>query len=158
MHANQFTGVLSGLIHCSQLWLACHCLSLHPPEAEQDVEAIHRIFKTECGLYLVNNTPSPVSELSYWRLIAGVKTNDTVRPPTTVINDDATAITHRDVTMDIQAWRDCLQTLVTKSTELLDDALSIVFEMPGTQALSPEIQAPPPMTQATAPDRWVSNP
>lgn len=123
LHANQFTGVLSGLIHCSQLWLACHCLSLHPPQTAQDAEAIHTTFKTECGLYLVNNTPSPVSELSYWRLIAGVKTNDTVRPPATVINDDATAITHRETTMDIQAWRDCLQTLVTESTELLDDTL-----------------------------------
>ena len=66
LNANQFTGVLSGLIYCSQLWLACHCLSLHSPETEQDAEAIHTTFKTECGLYLVNNTPSPVSELSYW--------------------------------------------------------------------------------------------
>lgn len=122
LRGDQFTGVLSALIHCSQLWLACHCIGLHP-EAQSDSLALDQTLKVECGLYLLNNKRGPVSELSYWRLMAGLKTNDSVRPPTTLINDAGTTITHRDITLTIQAWRDSLQRLLGEARDILDGTL-----------------------------------
>ena len=93
--SDRFTPILSGLIHCSQLWLAAYCIGRHS-EARSDLLALDQTLKVECGLYLLNNKRGPVSELSYWRLMAGLKNNDSVRPPTTLINADRTKITHRD--------------------------------------------------------------
>jgi len=120
--SERFTPILSGLIHCSQLWLAGYCIGQHR-EARSDSLALDQTLKVECGLYLLNNKRGPVSELSYWRLIAGFKNQDSVRPPTTLINEDGTSITHRDVTLSIPAWRASLQQLLSEAREILDGTL-----------------------------------
>ena len=46
-----------------------------------------------------------------------------MRPPTTLINEDGTSITHRDVTLSIPAWRASLQQLLSEAREILDGTL-----------------------------------
>jgi hypothetical protein len=121
--ANQFTSLVSALIHCMQLWLASYCMSALPSAEVNKSFTLEGLLRKECSQFLVNSSRSPIAELSYWRLMAGLTKNDSVTPPTTSVSDDHKVVTHRDLTMQLVDWRQSLQQLISEATELLDEKL-----------------------------------
>lgn len=88
--AHDYSGFLSGMIHCMQLWLLGHCVQ-RARQSPQD-RCMQDIVRQECNEFLVNTTSTPVAELSFWRLLTWKARNDTVRHPVTTLNADCTQV------------------------------------------------------------------
>jgi hypothetical protein len=115
--------VLSGLIHCAQLLVAEYCMQSFPRDSVGDPTALERAMKVECDRYIVNNQRSPVSELSYWRLVAGHAKHDVVTPPTTSIGPNLTVIEHRDIRLEFDDLRAALVRLLGEARKQLEEVL-----------------------------------
>ena len=114
--------MLSGVMHCMQLWLAAWCFQETPLEASaHDLEAL---VQRECTQFLVNVSHGPIAELSFWRLLAWKVRNDTVVHPTTTIIEALTTVRHQHVSMRLDNWRGALDAVLAQaSTTLTQDLL-----------------------------------
>ena len=73
MAAVHLTPITSQLIHCMQLWLLDWCLENSRSRGELRV-----LVQEKCRDFMLNDTGSPISELSYWRLLTSKASKDTV--------------------------------------------------------------------------------
>ena len=117
---------LSGMIHCMQLWLLSHCIQQYqrqdPPSTLQD------FVQAQCQLYLVNTTPSPIAELSFWRLLSRAARSDNPKLPVTTLTDDCMQVNHANIELRLPAWRHALRTLLSEAADLLNDSLLFGLE------------------------------
>ncbi|KAL8794984.1 MAG: hypothetical protein Q9182_007576, partial [Xanthomendoza sp. 2 TL-2023] len=119
--AHNFTFVLSGIIHCMQLWLLGYCYQAEAQATRS--EKLEAIVREQCQLFLINTTSTPMAELLYWRLLTMTASNDTVRCPVTTVNADCTQVTHLGIELNIEAWRGALQELLQSAETILEGSL-----------------------------------
>ena len=105
-----------------QLWLLAYCVRKWERNRSSDVHLEH-IVREQCQQFLVNTNSSPIAELSYWRLLTWTASNDAVRHPVITINNDCTQISHRAITLGIEAWREGLRAMLVSASELLKNTL-----------------------------------
>ena len=115
------------MIHCMQLWLLGYCISQQRRQSPRP--RLEDIVQEQCRLHLVNTTPGPMAELSFWRLLTKAARNDTTHPPVTTITDDCMQVNHADITLRVPAWRQALQVLIGEATEILNTDL--LFDLRG---------------------------
>ena len=120
--ARNFSSRISGWIHCMQLWLLAYCVRKWEKSRPSGASLEH-IVREQCRQFLVNTNPSPIAELSYWRLLTWTASNDAVRHPITTVNDDCTQLSHRTITLSIEAWRERLRAMLVSARELLESTL-----------------------------------
>ncbi len=123
--AQDYSPFLSGMIHCMQLWLLNHCLEEYcqMQAAFEASSSIQNYVQQECNRFLVNISPCPIAELSYWRLLSRTASNDIVHHPVTTLNDDCTVINHLHIELRLQDWRSALKQLLEKATDILESSL-----------------------------------
>ena len=119
--AHNFTSVISSIIHCMQLWLLGYCYQAKALAAP--LVTLQTIVREQCKRFLVNTTPTPLAELSCWRLLTWTASNDTVRHPVTTINAACTQVTHLGIELEVPAWQRALQDLLGSAEALLRESL-----------------------------------
>ncbi|KAL8688231.1 MAG: hypothetical protein Q9218_005804 [Villophora microphyllina] len=119
--AAQFRPLLSGIIHCMQLWLLGYCI--RTCRERPDGPTLDDFVEEQCRSTLVNTAPTAMGELSYWRLLCRSAKNDTPRPPVTTITDDCMMVQHGALELRLPAWRQYLRELLHEATSLLDGEL-----------------------------------
>ena len=121
LSAAEYRPFLSGMIHCMQLWLLSHCSQQYvhqvPPSTLED------FVRAQCQLYLVNTTPGPIAELSFWRLLCKAARNDNPQPPVTTLTENYTQVNHADIGLRLPRWRNALQALMREAADILNDTL-----------------------------------
>ena len=122
---------ITALMHCMQLWLADYCIS----QQTSTVVELESLFKAECKLFLVNNSRSPLGELSFWRLLTRTASKDITTHPVTVVDDQLTTVTHHKISLNLDAWRAMLQDMLQSAGNIFQDKL--VFGLHAVPLLSP---------------------
>ncbi|KAL8689011.1 MAG: hypothetical protein Q9218_005217, partial [Villophora microphyllina] len=127
--AHNFTFVLSGMIHCMQLWLLGYC---YEAKSRTVLPAtLKTLVREQFTRFQINTTATPIAELSFWRLLTWTASNDTVRHPVTTMNADCTQVTHLGIELSIGSWRQALQDLYQAAeTVLQEDLLLDLPEVP----------------------------
>lgn len=68
---------------------------------------------------------SPISELSWWRLLSWTASNDSVSHPITTVDDNYAQITHRSVELNLATWRQGLRTLLESANAICEEMLLV---------------------------------
>ena len=119
--AENFTPFLSKMIHCMQLGLLGYCLQHHGNQ--EPPCSLESFIKDECVRFLVNTSPSPIGELSFWRLLCSRARNDSQRHPVTTISPDCMQVSHANIELDMTAWRQALKQMLQTASSILADEL-----------------------------------
>lgn len=82
--------------------------------------SLHSLVQENCSRFLVNTSPSPITELSYWRLLFRSVGNDLVYHPVTTLNVDCTRVSHMQIDISLDSWRSALQNVVIQANQILD--------------------------------------
>lgn len=122
IRASHFSSPLSGWIHCMQLWLLGYCLQESCKQQGSHANVEH-LFREQCAQYLKNSVSSPISELSWWRLLCWSASNDSVLHPVTIVNEDCTQVTHRKGQLNLNTWREGLCALLESANQVCEDVL-----------------------------------
>ena len=120
--AHNFTFLLSGMIHCMQLWLLGYCCQAQA-RMTRSSSTLEAVVRGECKNFLVNTKATPMAELLYWRLLTWTASNDTVRHPVTTVNASCTQVNHLGIELEIGSWRQALQDLFNSAEGLLQKTL-----------------------------------
>lgn len=122
IRASHFSSPLSGWIHCMQLWLLGYCLQASRQQQGSQAN-VEQMLREQCALFLKNSVSSPISELSWWRLLCWTASNDSVLHPVTTVNEDCTQVTHRSVQLDLETWRQGLRSLLGSASQICEETL-----------------------------------
>ena len=131
--AAAFAPLLSSIIHCMQLWLLTHCLARYSARRRR-YPRFENYVRRQCDRYLVNTSPTPIAELSYWRLLVRSCRQDGVQYPATTLSPDCTQIHHLHLELGLAEWRTALRDLLAQATAVLHDQL--LFGLPGVPRYS----------------------
>lgn len=123
--ASDYRPLTSALIHCMQLWFLGSCLyDWKREKAQFRMDSSLSIYVQErCQQHLINTTPGPIAELSYWRLLSKTASNDVVSLPTTTVSPDCMQVSHANIDLSITAWQHALRNIYGKAKGLLFDEL-----------------------------------
>lgn len=106
-----------------QLWLVRHCMrKIHDDTGSHSVQ-LEKLLEQECQRFLINTQRTLIAVLSHWRLLGRAASNDTVTHATTTLNEDCTIVTHQDIILHVDHWREELHQLLVSATKELDNEL-----------------------------------
>ena len=105
-----------------QLWFLIYCVRKWEKNRSFDV-FLKQIVREQCQQFLVNTNFNSIVELSYWRLLTWIASNDVVRHSIIIINNDCTQINHKAITLSIEIWREDLRAMLVSTSELLKNTL-----------------------------------
>lgn len=122
--AQEFSPFLSSMIHCMQLWILSYSIDEEKSMRQWTCPpSLQSLVQENCHQFLVNTSPSPVAELSYWRLLSRSASNDSVYHPVTTLNEDCTRVCHLQIDLSLDSWRFALQNTVIQANKILDSSL-----------------------------------
>ena len=65
--------------------------------------SLYLLMQENCSRFLVNTSPLPIAELSYWRLLSRFVGNNSVYHPVTTLNEDCTQISHMQIDLSLDS-------------------------------------------------------
>ena len=122
IRAQNFFSRLSDWIHCMQLLLLNHCFKESRTQQASFVN-MKELIRKECDQFLKNFTFNSIVELSWWRLLSWIASNDFVRHSIIIVNEDCTLINHKNVEFHVATWRHDLHAMLESINQICEKTL-----------------------------------